>query len=242
MRRQRCRAVLVHHRSENAGSLDGRHPDTCATPSSEHPCRIARHTAALTTRISVTDAREPPPGRAGPGPPSRRPVLRTTEALALSRSSRERALDRGRCLGHEERCSASRARGQRRSRGTAPHGGRGPMADYAALVSSRSRPSYCQPICNEPASSHPATAKRPATNRSFHCHGACNVTARRSLKDVARKYCDRTRKHFAILYFLSGIARPEPGREREPDREHLQLCRIDSSAQVILHRTWVSAL
>ena len=33
-----------------------------------------------------------------------------------------------------------------------------------------------QAICNEPASSHPPTAKRPATNRSFHCHGACNVT------------------------------------------------------------------
>jgi hypothetical protein len=48
----------------------------------------------------------------------------------------------------------------------------GPMADYAALVNSRSRPSYCQPICNEPASSHPPTAKRAATNHSFHCHGA----------------------------------------------------------------------
>ncbi|HET6548278.1 MAG TPA: hypothetical protein VFG79_07480, partial [Solirubrobacter sp.] len=36
--------------------------------------------------------------------------------------------------------------------------------------------SYCQPVCNEPASSSPRTAKSRATSRSFHCHGACTVT------------------------------------------------------------------
>ena len=54
------------------------------------------------------------------------------------------------------------------------------------LISSRSGP-YCQLVCNEllptslqrAASSSQPTANRSATSRSFHCHGACNVTRRR---------------------------------------------------------------
>jgi IS66 Orf2 like protein len=45
-----------------------------------------------------------------------------------------------------------------------------------SATANRSATSYCQPICNEPASSGPPTAKPRATNRPFHCHGACNVT------------------------------------------------------------------
>lgn len=138
IRHRRCRAALVHHRSETAG-------------------RFARATRLPTRWCHL-------PGKRA-GPPSRRPVLSTTPAVALSGSPHLRPLDRGRRPVRDAGCWRPVAQPR--------------QADQSAIgppTANRSATSYCQPVCNEPASSSPPTANRSATSHSFHCHGACNVT------------------------------------------------------------------
>jgi hypothetical protein len=181
-----------------------------------------RHTAALTTLTRRRRAAAASRARWA-CPPSRGPVLRTTPAVALSGSSRPRSLDRGRRPVHDAGCRASRPCGEGGPGGAAPrHGDRWP--DYTALVSPRPWSAYCQPICNEPASSLPSTAKRSATNRSFHCHGACNVTGavriargrrRVELRELGRERLEQAAPHLRLPRAAVLVDR-RPGSHRSP--------------------------
>jgi hypothetical protein len=86
--------------------------------------------------------------------------------------------------------------------------------DRAALVSPRPWSAYRQLICNEPASSRPLTAKRPATNRWFHCHGACNVTPAREPADQPGRLERNPGRRWMDLNGESGT----PGSPRTPNR------------------------
>lgn len=98
----------------------------------------------------------------GAGPPSYTTGLRTPVARRRTTPCRWLALPLGRAgrtaitpPGAVNRLNSSRSES--------------PTANPSAT-------SYCQPLCNELASSSPSTAKPRATSYSFHCHGARNVT------------------------------------------------------------------
>jgi hypothetical protein len=138
-----------------------------------------RHAAALAT-LTVTDALEPPPP-----PPGQDGRARHREALCCEQRQRWRSPDpraHGRSIADAVPSTTQGAalhdHAVREVLEGSPHGAADRWPDYAALISPRSWSAYCQPICNEPASSRQPTAKRPATKRAFPCHGLHSVTRR----------------------------------------------------------------